>query len=271
MAQTAHETHLKNAERGVVESMRYVAFVNIVNKNYTEACNWFEKAAILGDGPSQNSLGRSYEDGLGVAKDINQAVKWYLKSADNNCPMGISSLADCYAEGKGVKTDKQKAKELYTKSIELGDIGGKGGLAQLLFLEEDDKSIAGEEADFTEALKLARDAAENNDVRGILVLGCCYYSPYGVPQDFAKAIQYLERGAEMGRDGFLSMLADCYEKLGKYDSAYMWYNIAEGICKAEVSRDAAMNKFRIAVRLTGREIEDAQGKSSLWVKKFRDK
>lgn len=268
IAQTAHETYLKNAERGDVEAIRYMSFVNFVDGNYSEAFSWNKKGAILGDGSSQNSLGRCYEDGKGVAKDIDQAVKWYVKSADNNCPLGITSLADCYAEGKGVKLDEQKAKDLYYKSINLGEFRAKGGLARLLLIEECDKINAGKETDFSEVLKLARDAAEMNERRGLTTLGVCYHSAYGVPQDYAKAIQFYEKVAEMGRRGVLLSLADCYFKLGERDIAYKWYNIAEGVGDSETSKKAAAEKASIARYLTGSQIGDAQEKSRLWVEKF---
>jgi hypothetical protein len=50
-----------------------------VVQNYTEAVNWYRKAAEQNHSLAQNELGKMYEKGLGVAQDIDEAVKWLMR------------------------------------------------------------------------------------------------------------------------------------------------------------------------------------------------
>jgi len=47
--------------------------------NYTKALKWYRKAAELGHKTAQCQLGIMYENGNGVAKDLNEAEKWYKR------------------------------------------------------------------------------------------------------------------------------------------------------------------------------------------------
>lgn len=51
------------------------------SKNYTEAVNWFRKAAEQGDVNAQALLGSMYYDGVGVTKNLSEAKKWFEKAA----------------------------------------------------------------------------------------------------------------------------------------------------------------------------------------------
>lgn len=52
--------------------------------NKQEAVKWFRKAADLGNDDAMWNLGRCYEKGEGVEKNIDQAVYWYKKGAAKN-------------------------------------------------------------------------------------------------------------------------------------------------------------------------------------------
>ena len=53
-----------------------------VEKDETEAVNWFRKAADQGYAGAQLNLGLSYENGSGVKQDKVEAAKWYHKAAE---------------------------------------------------------------------------------------------------------------------------------------------------------------------------------------------
>ena len=44
--------------------------------NFSDAVNWYRKAAEQGDANAQNRFGYCYEYGEGVAKDLAKAVEW---------------------------------------------------------------------------------------------------------------------------------------------------------------------------------------------------
>jgi len=50
------------------------------------------QAAEKGDAAAQVTLGKLYESGQGVTKDLREAVKWYREAAENGMPRGSSSL-----------------------------------------------------------------------------------------------------------------------------------------------------------------------------------
>ena len=48
---------------------------------YKESFVWFEKSALQGNDDGQFNLALCYENGRGVAKDVEKAIGWYVKSA----------------------------------------------------------------------------------------------------------------------------------------------------------------------------------------------
>jgi len=56
------------------------------------AAQLYRKAAELGFAPAKNSLGRAYENGQGVEKDLQQASYWYEEAARLGHPDAIAAL-----------------------------------------------------------------------------------------------------------------------------------------------------------------------------------
>ena len=48
-----------------------------VKQNYSEAAQWYEKAAKHGHLSAQNNLGLLYRKGQGVGQDYEKALKWF--------------------------------------------------------------------------------------------------------------------------------------------------------------------------------------------------
>jgi len=266
LAQNTHEEYLKKADMGDLESMRYVAFVYTVQKNYPESFKWYKKGAILGDAASQNSLGNRYEKGLGVEKDIDQAVRWYKASAEQNNTMGLISLGECYRHGRGIEKDEVRAAQLFALAHQLGDINGTSSLGALYMVQEHEKSKKGEIADYTNGLALIKYAAEKNNVRGLKVLGASYMLAVGVPQDYQEAIILFQKAAELGSDDVFFGLGFCHEKLYQFTESYMWYNIGEYFGNKECSS----KKQSIGFIISGERVGEAQKKSRAWLAEFRD-
>ena len=70
---------------------------------------WYRKAAKQGYNDAQYRLGRAYEHGSGVPRDVREAVKWYRKAAEQGNFGAQAALAECYIKGEGVTQDYIRA------------------------------------------------------------------------------------------------------------------------------------------------------------------
>jgi len=64
---------------------------------HKQAMSWYGKAAMLGYTPAMTALGLLYERGLGVERDSTQAANWYRKAAgagDNNAAAKLQALGE---------------------------------------------------------------------------------------------------------------------------------------------------------------------------------
>ncbi len=51
--------------------------------DYEEALVWYEKTAAEGSTAAMMSLGKFYEEGMGVEENVRKAIEWYQKAADH--------------------------------------------------------------------------------------------------------------------------------------------------------------------------------------------
>jgi TPR repeat protein len=87
--------------------------------NYTQAIQWFRKAAEQGHAMAQYNLGNRYYKGEGVTKDYIQAAQWFRKAAEQGCGIGQMRLALQYEFGvEGVlEKDENTALYWYEKAL----------------------------------------------------------------------------------------------------------------------------------------------------------
>jgi TPR repeat protein len=86
-----------------------------------KAVAFYRAAAKNGFASAQARLGRMYEDGLGVPRDIGRAFEWYRIAAQvgNNADAQYA-LARLYYEGRGVLQDYGTAADWYLKAARGG-------------------------------------------------------------------------------------------------------------------------------------------------------
>ncbi|MDG1340027.1 MAG: tetratricopeptide repeat protein, partial [Paracoccaceae bacterium] len=72
---------------------------------YTEAVNWYRKAAEQGLAEAQSNLGIMYRNGQGVPQDYTEAVSWYRKAAEQGNALAQTNLGSKYHYGQGVIQD----------------------------------------------------------------------------------------------------------------------------------------------------------------------
>jgi len=89
-------------------------------KDYAAAFPILVEVANAGHPRAQALLGRTYQEGLGRAKDYKQAAEWYGKAAAQGHRAAQYSLGNLYFEGDGVPKDQVKAIKLYQQSADKG-------------------------------------------------------------------------------------------------------------------------------------------------------
>jgi TPR repeat protein len=73
------------------------------------AARHYREAATQGLMPAQFRLARLYEEGRGVARDLDQAAMWYRKAADQKDPAAQLRLGVLLSPGNGGRTDVVEA------------------------------------------------------------------------------------------------------------------------------------------------------------------
>lgn len=74
-------TDVKKANDNFESGLRYYHGHNVA-QSYSQAREYFQKAADLGHAEAQFYLGALYERGKGVARNYKTAFSWYQKAAD---------------------------------------------------------------------------------------------------------------------------------------------------------------------------------------------
>ena len=192
--------------------------------NYTEAAEWYMKAANGGHASAQNNLGCCYYYGRGITQDYTEAVKWYRKAAEQGNKRGQYNLGYCYNFGQGVDTNHKEAVKWYQLAAEQGDIDAQSSLGQCYYYG---RGIA---QDYTEAVKWYRKAAEQGNAMAQSNLGYCFYNGHGVTKDYNEAVKWYRKAAEQGIANAQNNLGECYY-YGRgitqdYTEAVKWYRKA---------------------------------------------
>ena len=242
-----------------------------IEKNLSKAKNWFQKAYdIRGEAAGQAAC----KIGLLFFRnnDYESAVEWYRSGAELGDDESMVNFGFCYAEGVGVEENLSKAKIWFKNAYGIrGEWAGQaaGRLGNLCDNEGDKES----------ATEWYRRGAELGDERAMFNLGVCYATGKGVEEDkneakvwyqkvyegrgevagyaarcignlyaqinnYESAVEWLRRGAELGDDGSMFNLGDCYGE-GKgvekdWHKAVEWYQKAYEI-KGECAGVAALN------------------------------
>ena len=206
--------------------------------DYSEAVEWFRKAAEQGHAGAQNNLGVCYENGRGVLKDYSEAVKWYRKAAEQGHAGAQYNLGVCYYFGQGVPKDYSEAVKWYRKAAEQGYAAAQDNLGFCYNFGQ------GVPKDYSEAVKWYRKAAEQGHAGAQYILGLCYKTGQGVSQDYSEAVKWFRKAAEQGYTFAQNYLGVCYEDgLGvpqDYSEAVKWYRKAaeqgDGYAKEQLQK-----------------------------------
>lgn len=128
IAQAQESTPARQQDTLTAEQMYQKGKSYYDNEQYTEAVQWFRKAADKGLAEAQNLLGWCYYNGEGVTQDYNEAVRWYRKAADQDYAKAQNNLGDCYYFGKGVTQNYPEAVRWFRKAADQGYAAAQGTL-----------------------------------------------------------------------------------------------------------------------------------------------
>jgi len=171
-----------------------------VVQNLKVAADWRERAASRGNVEAQFKLGRMYLEGAGVARDRTRAISWLQRAADDGSGDAAYFLAKMYREGLGGPQDKALADHwAYKSSVQGGN--GRADLIRLIrnFGHTDDRTVSG---------AALRRLAEDGDAAAQYKLGMrCFLGRDGEMRDPAQAMTWLKRAAEQGQPEAMRALA----------------------------------------------------------------
>jgi uncharacterized protein len=101
------------ANQGVAEAQTNLGLLyydgRAVPKDYAQAREWFEKAALQGDANAQYNFGVMYDFEKGVHQDFEKARQWYEKAAAQGHVGAQNNLGGLYEFGHGVPQDSVRA------------------------------------------------------------------------------------------------------------------------------------------------------------------
>jgi TPR repeat protein len=175
-----------------------------VKKNLEKSFSYFKSSAELGNEVAQMNLGYCYLNGLGTLADPSKALFWYTKSAESGNADAMISLSRFYINGVGTETNLHKAFELVKQSAEKGNAWAQNELGTYY---EYGKGVT---QDYKEAVKWYTKAAEQGNAIAQTNLGWCRHEGKGVTQDYKEAVKWLTKAAEQGDANGQNSLGWCY-------------------------------------------------------------
>jgi hypothetical protein len=236
---------------------------------HQKALPHFQEAAKADYPPVYLHLGRMYELGLGVTKDVEESICWYAK-AQRHEPWFIQQantgqaaqqfyLGRYYAIAAGAKKNSEQALAWYRKAAEQGYAAAQTSVGVCY------EKGQGVVKDAKEAVNWYRKAAEQGYAAAQTYLGCCYGNGQGVVKDAKEAVNWYRKAAEQGEAMAQFNLGCCYDKGRgvKQDDkeAVSWY------CKAAEQGDAVAQVHLGFCYENGRGVKQDDKEAVSWYRK----
>jgi TPR repeat protein len=132
----------------------------------------------------------------------------------------------------------------------------------------------GVERDPSEAMRLYRKAAINNNVEATVVIATMYQQGIGVTKNYRTAAEWYKRAADMGHSvgtfGYAMLMY--MGSQGEEDvrlnpdhvASYKWFRITQNLSKTKVSARAKAMADRLATQLQKAEVEKADAEVAAW-------
>ena len=176
-------------------------------KDEEHAHNLFFSASLQGSSWGTYLLGRTYEDGAGVKKDLKKAFECYKAGAEQNYEKACFALAMAYLYGDGVAVNLAAAARWFKVSSDLGHTDAKVYLG-FFFLNGTGVVESTEKAIFW-----FKSAAQDGSRTAMRELGNLYFDGSKVSLDLGEAKRWMAQAAASGDDQAVKWITDnCPEK-----------------------------------------------------------
>ena len=163
------------------------------------------KAAEHGELAAQSSIASSYENGIGVAPDLQAAARWYRKAAEAGDAGAAFTLGFFYQTGKGVVADPSESLKWVRRAADGGTIEAQCLLGSYY--------LQGSELvpkDTSKAFNLFQSPAQHGLPRAQFVLGLCYLNGQGTSTNQEQALLWINRAAQSNFSDAQTELGNCY-------------------------------------------------------------
>ncbi|CAG8758736.1 5018_t:CDS:2, partial [Cetraspora pellucida] len=155
-------------------------------KSDTEPFNLFLDAAEKGNVIARYFVGRCYEVGWNIKKNIKKAIEWYEKASKDGCPVADCMLGNYYYKD-GQYT---RAFKLLKSAVEEGNAIAMHTLGLCY------QKGRGTYANMAEGFKLFEQVAKMGLTASQYELGQCYEDGKGTKRDLEKALEWYQKAAE---------------------------------------------------------------------------
>jgi hypothetical protein len=170
----------------------------------------YELQGAAVDPEAMRVLGKLYQDGDGVKKNLEKSFNYFKSSAELGNVGAQMNLGYCYLNGLGTLADPSKALFWYTKSAESGDADAMQSLSQLYI------NGVGTEINLRKAFELVKQSAEKGNAEAQYNMGVFYYKGVVVQQDYSLAKEWCEKAAKQNNEDAKKLLIGI-QFLDKYD------------------------------------------------------
>lgn len=238
------------------------ALMSLNYKQYSNALTEFQELATQGNAAALYHLGRMYQNGWGVARDIPQAVA-YFRAADKAFYLpAAAQLGKILLYGApGVVANPKLAISLLKKAALAGDDDAAFELGNAAI------SGLGETADFNHAFGFYSIAAVKGNKKAQFQISQMFLVGRGIPQNYQKAKLWMSRSAHQGyvkAQIELAHLTETNPKLKNLGEAYAWNSILAAYNSDSIGTQAAKKRDSLAMKLKEKEIASWQTEIRTW-------
>lgn len=168
--------------------------------DYAAAVEMLAPMAEQGDVEAQYYLGYLYDYCL-VGEDPALAAHWYEKAAEGGYVKALLALGQLYQSGEGVAEDEERAESLCKQAVDAGalelsddELNGDG----MFYIGRMYAISLGVEQDYAKAMEWLLKAADLGNASSMRLIGVLYENGDGVEQDYSKAMEWYLKSADNG-------------------------------------------------------------------------
>lgn len=195
----ACEYYNKAAELGNINAMNDLGVIYEISQPDV-SFKWRKKAVAAGGSYARLGLAKMYYDGRGTTRNYTEARNLFEKLAKEGNAEANAYLGQMFENGIAVKKDENVALEYYKKGLSI-DWAKKAydKLFHKLDEERRDKEIE-------EQLSLAKRGYPDAQ----RYIGECYYKGYRTTKSYDMAREWFEKAAKQGNGRAMTLLGDMY-------------------------------------------------------------